>query len=182
MRWRAALLKLGASSLSLGTSRLRLMKRVPITLENETTTPVGRVDLRVTRQNASKMSDYGGSAPNPTYKSRLLFHSKAQSLSVKVPSLIVAAPSLSVENQRLSIKALNLSIEVPSLSVEARNLSVAVRNFSVVMQSRMSGYAQLNPTYRSLDVHVSENKNSERIGACARNTPLGSSCYALTCS
>ena len=36
------------------------MKRVPITLENETTTPVGRVELRVTRP----------------YKSRLLFHSK----------------------------------------------------------------------------------------------------------
>nr|VFK36006.1 MAG: hypothetical protein BECKLPF1236C_GA0070990_104662 [Candidatus Kentron sp. LPFa] len=55
---------------------ITLMKRVPITLENETTTPVGRVDLRVTRQNASKMSGYGGSAPNPTYKSRLLFHNK----------------------------------------------------------------------------------------------------------
>nr|VFK16932.1 MAG: hypothetical protein BECKLPF1236A_GA0070988_101578 [Candidatus Kentron sp. LPFa]VFK32073.1 MAG: hypothetical protein BECKLPF1236C_GA0070990_101567 [Candidatus Kentron sp. LPFa] len=27
-------------------------------------------------ENTSKMSGYGGSAPNPTYKSRLLFHSK----------------------------------------------------------------------------------------------------------
>nr|VFK63339.1 MAG: hypothetical protein BECKUNK1418G_GA0071005_103210 [Candidatus Kentron sp. UNK]VFK70810.1 MAG: hypothetical protein BECKUNK1418H_GA0071006_103910 [Candidatus Kentron sp. UNK] len=25
-------------------------------------------------------------------------------------------------------------------------------------------------------------KNSEKIGACARNTPFGSYCYALTCS
>nr|VFK34429.1 MAG: hypothetical protein BECKLPF1236C_GA0070990_102691 [Candidatus Kentron sp. LPFa] len=30
------------------------MKRVPITLENETTTPVGRVELRVTRQKCIK--------------------------------------------------------------------------------------------------------------------------------
>ena len=34
--------------------RLTLMKRVPITLENETTTPVGRVELRVTRQKCIK--------------------------------------------------------------------------------------------------------------------------------
>nr|VFK68423.1 MAG: hypothetical protein BECKUNK1418G_GA0071005_12343 [Candidatus Kentron sp. UNK]VFK73578.1 MAG: hypothetical protein BECKUNK1418H_GA0071006_12233 [Candidatus Kentron sp. UNK] len=31
-----------------------LMRRVPITLENETTTPVGRVELRVTRQKCIK--------------------------------------------------------------------------------------------------------------------------------
>ena len=33
---------------------LTLMKRVPITLENETTTLVGRVELRVTRQKCIK--------------------------------------------------------------------------------------------------------------------------------
>nr|VFK80581.1 MAG: hypothetical protein BECKSD772D_GA0070982_11305 [Candidatus Kentron sp. SD] len=33
---------------------LTLMKRVPITLENETTTPVGRVELRVTRKKCIK--------------------------------------------------------------------------------------------------------------------------------
>nr|VFK69287.1 MAG: hypothetical protein BECKUNK1418G_GA0071005_13451 [Candidatus Kentron sp. UNK]VFK73864.1 MAG: hypothetical protein BECKUNK1418H_GA0071006_13291 [Candidatus Kentron sp. UNK] len=33
---------------------LTLMKRVPITPENETTTPVGRVELRVTRQKCIK--------------------------------------------------------------------------------------------------------------------------------
>nr|VFK36517.1 MAG: hypothetical protein BECKSD772F_GA0070984_100250 [Candidatus Kentron sp. SD]VFK39220.1 MAG: hypothetical protein BECKSD772E_GA0070983_100248 [Candidatus Kentron sp. SD] len=31
-----------------------IMLRVPITLENETTTPVGRVELRVTRQKCIK--------------------------------------------------------------------------------------------------------------------------------
>ena len=36
------------------------------TLENETTTPVGRVELRVPDKNASKTSGYGASAPNPT--------------------------------------------------------------------------------------------------------------------
>nr|VFK26307.1 MAG: hypothetical protein BECKLPF1236B_GA0070989_15811 [Candidatus Kentron sp. LPFa] len=33
---------------------LTLMKRVPITLENETTTPVGRVELRVARKKCIK--------------------------------------------------------------------------------------------------------------------------------
>nr|VFK05826.1 MAG: hypothetical protein BECKLPF1236B_GA0070989_100118 [Candidatus Kentron sp. LPFa] len=35
-------------------TNLTLMKRVPITLENETTTLVGRVELRITRQKCIK--------------------------------------------------------------------------------------------------------------------------------
>nr|VFK13596.1 MAG: hypothetical protein BECKLPF1236B_GA0070989_104919 [Candidatus Kentron sp. LPFa] len=44
----------GDETLNMIVRSLTLMKRVPITLENETTTPVGRVELRVTRQKCIK--------------------------------------------------------------------------------------------------------------------------------
>nr|VFK14477.1 MAG: hypothetical protein BECKLPF1236B_GA0070989_106211 [Candidatus Kentron sp. LPFa] len=31
-------------------------------------------------------------------------------------------------------------------------------------------------------VRYRKNKNPQKIGACARNTPFGAYCYALTCS
>ena len=51
---------------------LTIMLRVPITLKNETTTPVGRVALRVTRQKCIKNVGLRRSAPNPTYKFRMI--------------------------------------------------------------------------------------------------------------
>ena len=45
---------LGAPGIPKFFDTLTLMKRVPITLENETTTLVGRVELRVTRQKCIK--------------------------------------------------------------------------------------------------------------------------------